>query len=160
TRRPTAARSSSTRTSGPGPPGARRSCSSTWTGSTAAWRPCAAPAAGAGAPAARCSPARWTGGTPRAASPPGSRRRNGAGPLAAVGRLLDLGLVSVVRAADVVSLRRPAGLDAVEREVWEAVRAHVRVLGLADGREPDQVLGAEIDDAAASIRLWSRFDDH
>jgi hypothetical protein len=84
-------------------------------------------------------------------------RRARTGPLAAVGRLLDQAVIAVVRVKDVLGLARPAGLDPAEREVWQALRSSLRVVGVSGDQELRQVLGAEIDDAVSSVRLWSDF---
>jgi hypothetical protein len=79
------------------------------------------------------------------------------GPLAAVGRLLDEGVITVVQVRDVLALARPSGLDPAEREVWQAMRSSLRVVGVSGDQELRQVLGAEIDDAVSRVRLWSDF---
>src|SRR5205807_1623146 len=84
-------------------------------------------------------------------------RRARTGPLAAVGRLLDEAVIAVVRVTDVLGLARPAGLDPAEREVWQALRSSLRVVGVSGDEELRHVLGAEIEDALSSVRLWSGF---
>src|SRR5439155_1418250 len=86
-------------------------------------------------------------------------RRARTGPLAAIGRLLDADVIAVVRVRDVLGLARPAGLDPAEREVWQALRSSLRVVGVSGDLELRQALGAEIDDAVSSVRLWSDFSE-
>ena len=82
-------------------------------------------------------------------------RRASAGPLHAIGRLLDAEKIRTVRAVDILGLRDPPAQDPIAREVWDALRDHATLVDLYDeDRLPDE-LCRRIDEAQERIWLWS-----
>ena len=82
-------------------------------------------------------------------------RRARTGPLHAVQRLIDAGMIHVVRAAEVIELPdAPAG-EAVASELWHALRSHATLVDLFDEERLPDELCRRIEEAHERIWLWS-----
>lgn len=77
------------------------------------------------------------------------------GPLHAVQRLLDAGVVHVIRAAEVLKLPGAPVDDPVVGEFWHALRGHATLIDLFDEDHLPDELRRRIDAAQERIWLWS-----
>jgi hypothetical protein len=82
-------------------------------------------------------------------------RGSGAGPLHALGGLLDQGRVRVLRVAGILGQEdEPAG-DPVAAGLWHALRGHATLIDLHDEEYLPEELSRPIDQAKERIWLWS-----
>ena len=81
--------------------------------------------------------------------------RSRQGPLLALRKLLDTGVVRKVRARDILGLADAPIGDAAASEVWHALRDHVILVGLYDEERLPDELCRRIDEAEISIWMWS-----
>ena len=82
-------------------------------------------------------------------------RKSGAGPLHALGRLVEQGRVRVVRTAEILDLSDEPSDDRVASDIWQAVRGQARLISLYDENYLPDELCRLIDQAAERIWLWS-----
>lgn len=81
--------------------------------------------------------------------------RSRQGPLLAVRKLLDTGLIHKVSARDILGLTDAPLGDTAASEVWHALRDHVILVGLYDEERLPDELCHRIDEAKRSIWMWS-----
>jgi hypothetical protein len=83
------------------------------------------------------------------------RPRTSSGPLHAVARLIDRGVIETVAARDVLGMPEPEIREGARFELWEAVQAYAKVVGIYD---EDGIPGEIIDrirEARSSVWVWS-----
>ncbi len=83
------------------------------------------------------------------------RPRISSGPLHAIARLIDRGVIEVVAARDILSMPEPEIKEGARFELWEAVQAYAKVVGIYD---EDGIPGEIIDcirEARSSVWVWS-----
>ncbi len=81
--------------------------------------------------------------------------RSRQGPLLAVRKLLDTGVIRKVSARDILGLTDAPLDDPAASEVWHALRDHVILVGLYDEERLPYELSRRIGEAKTSIWMWS-----